>query len=237
MKENTNIDIDTIKILYAKYKEHLAYILILLITLVLFLFSVLPRINDLSRLNEERKIELNKFSILKNNLDLLSSLDDSVLSSQLFLVSTALPSEKDFEGVLNSISSATAKSGTSLSDYEFQVGGLSQPSIEADTGFPFLTLAVSIKGTPAQVSEFISSLSKSVPLSQVTSVIQNSNSAIVSINFYYKALVPFKFNDSQAISPISEKGKQIIKTLSSWRTDELSQPESSISGTFSPNPF
>ncbi len=238
MKENTNVDLDTIKILYSKYKEHLVYILILLITLVLFLFAVLPRIRDLARLNDERKIELNKFSILKNNLDLLSNLDDSILSTQLLLVSTALPSEKDFEGVLSSISSATAKSNTSLSDYEFQVGGLSHPSIEESTGFPFLTLAVSIKGTPSQISEFIGSLSKSTPLSEVTSVTQNLNSAIISINFYYKALVPFKFDDSQAISPISEKGKQVIKTLSSWEADELTQPESSIpDNLLPPNPF
>ena len=236
MKENTNIDINTIKILYRKYKEHLTYILVIFIAVVLFLFTVLPRLKDLAKLNNDRKIELNKFSILKNNLDLLSNIDDSLLSSQLLLVSSALPSEKDFEGVLNSISLATAKSGASLSDYEFQVGGLSQSSIET-TGFPFLTLTVTIRGTPLQVAKFIGYLSKSAPLSQVTSIMQNSSSATVAINFYYKALAPSQFNDSQAITPISEKGKQIIKTLSSWGINNLPGPETPILSKSSANPF
>ncbi len=236
MKENTNIDINTIKTLYRKYKEHLIYILVIFITVVLFLFSVLPRITDLAKLNSDRKIELDKFSILKNNLDLLSNLDDSLLSSQLLLVSSALPSEKDFEGVLNSISLATAKSGASLSDYEFQVGGLSQGLSVKTTGFPFLTLAVSIRGTPLQVAKFIGYLSKSAPLSQVTSIMQNSNSATVAINFYYKALAPSQFNDSSTITPISEKGKQIIKTLSSWGINNLPGQETPVPSTSSANP-
>jgi len=237
MRENTNIDINTIKTLYRKYKEHLIYILVIFVTVVLFLFSVLPRIKDLAKLNNDRKIELNKLSILKNNLNLLSNLDDSLLSSQLLVVSSALPSEKDFEGVLNSISLATAKSGTSLGDYEFQVGGLSQRLSVKTTGFPFLTLSVGIRGTPLQVAKFIGYLSKSIPLSQITSVMQNSNNATVAINFYYKALAPFQFNDSQAIAPISEKGKQIIKTLSSWEINNLPGFEAPISSTSSANPF
>ena len=84
MKEDTNVDINTIKTLYRKYKEHLIYILVIFVTVVLFLFSVLPRISDLAKLNNERKIELNQLSILKNNLSLLSNLDDSVLDSPAF---------------------------------------------------------------------------------------------------------------------------------------------------------
>lgn len=237
MKEDTNVDINTIKTLYRKYKEHLIYILVIFVTVVLFLFSVLPRISDLAKLNNERKIELNQLSILKNNLSLLSNLDDSVLDSQLFLVSSALPSEKDFEGVLNSISLATAKSGASLDDYEFQVGGLSQRLSVKTTGFPFLTLAVSIRGTPLQVAKFIGYLSKSTPLSQVTSVMQDSRNATLAINFYYKALTPSQLNDSQAIAPISEEGKQIIETLSSWGINNLPGFEIPIPDTSSASPF
>ncbi len=237
MKEDVNIDINTIKTLYRKYKEHLIYILVIFVTVVLFLFSVLPRISDLAKLNNQRKIELNQLSILKNNLSLLSNLDDSVLDSQLFLVSSALPSEKDFEGVLNSISLATAKSGASLDDYEFQVGGLSQRLSVKTTGFPFLTLSVSIRGTPLQVAKFIGYLSRSTPLSQVTSIMQDSRNATLAINFYYKALAPSQFNDSQAIAPISEEGKQIIETLSSWGINSLPGFETPISDTSSANPF
>ena len=236
MKENTSIDINTLRILYKKYKEHLIYLLVIFVIAILFLFSVLPRIEDLGKLNNSRKIEANKLSILKNNLNLLSSLDDPSLSSQLLVVSSAMPSEKDFEGVLNAISSSTAKSGVSLADYEFQVGDLSNSSVEA-TGFPLLTLTVSIRGTLSQVAKFVGYLSKSIPLSQTTSIIQNSSSATVAINFYYKASTPAQFNDSKTIAPISEKGKQIIETLSSWGTSNLSGSETPIPGTSSANPF
>lgn len=237
MKENTSIDINTIKILYRKYKEHLIYILVLFITVVLFLFTVLPRTSDLARLNNERKIELNNFSILKNNLDLLSNLDDSLLSTQLLVVSSALPSEKDFEGILNAVSLASGKSGATLADYEFQVGDLSQRLSVETTGFPFLTLTINIRGTPPQVIKFVGSLFKSTPISEVTSVIQNANNATISIVFYYKALSPIQLNDSKAVAPLSQKGREIIDTLSSWGAGKLSAPEAPAFATSSANPF
>lgn len=235
MRENTNIDINTIKILYRKYKEHLTYILVIFITAGLFLFTVLPRIADLGKLNDERKIELNKFSILKNNLDLLSNLDDSELSSALLAVASALPSEKDFEGVLGAVSLASGGSGASLSDYEFQVGDLSVPSVTA--GFPFLTLSLTIKGTPSQVVKFVGSLSKSTPISEVTSISLGANNATIPVVFYYKALSSVKFNDSNKIAPLSEEGKGIINTLSSWGAGKLPAAAPPVSATSSAIPF
>ena len=237
MKENTNIDINTIKIVYRKYKEHLIYILVIFITVVLFLFTVLPRIADLGKLNNERKVELNKVSVLSNNLNLLSNLDVSLLDSQLLVVSSALPSEKDFEGVLNAISLASGRSGPTLSDYGFQVGDLSQRLSVETTGSPFLTLVLNIRGTPLQVVKFVDSLFKSMPISEVTSIVQNANNATISIVFYYKSLLPVQFDDIKEIAPLSEKGKGIINTLSSWGAGNLSQPESPASATSSASPF
>src|SRR3989344_7763747 len=237
MKENTNIDINTIKILYKKYKEHLIYILVIFITVVLFLFTVLPRIADVALLNNERKIELNNFSILKKNLDLLSNLDDSKLDSQLLVVSSSLPSEKDFEGILNAVSLASGRSGASLSDYEFQVGDLSQGLLVKTTGFPFLTLTVNIRGTPLQVVKFVDSLSKSTPISEVTSILLNANSATIPILFYYKALPPIQLSDNRQVAPLSEKGRGIINNISSWGAGNLSQPEAPVSATSSASPF
>lgn len=237
MKENTNIDINTIKILYKKYKEHIAYILIIFITIVLFLFTVLPRIADLSKLNDERKAELKIFSILKSNLDLLSNIDDSKLTSQVQVVSSALPSEKDFEGVLNAISLASAGSGATLSDYKFQVGDLSESLSVNTSGFPSLTLAVNIRGTPSQVAKFVGSLSKSTPISEVTSILQNANNATISIAFYYKALSSVQLNDSMQITPLSQRSIEIINTLSSWGAGGLSQSEFPVSATSSASPF
>ncbi|OGH81523.1 MAG: hypothetical protein A3F93_01270 [Candidatus Magasanikbacteria bacterium RIFCSPLOWO2_12_FULL_34_7] len=222
MKENTSIDINTLRILYEKYKKHLIYFLIIFISFLLFLFAVLPRIQDLVKLNKDRKIESNKLSILKSNLSLLSALDDSSLNSQLQIVSSALPSENNFEGVLNAISSSAEKSGVLLSDYEFQVGDLSKKEVKT-TGFPFLTLVVNIKGTSSQVVKFIGNLSKSAPLSEITSITQGRNSASTTVVFYYKSLPPFQFKDSESIAPVSKKGREIIETLSSWGIGRLSQ--------------
>lgn len=237
MKENTNIDINTVKLLYKKYKEHLIYLTVIFVVIVLFFSAILPRVKDLSRLNNDRKTELEKLTILKKNLDLLSSLDDSSLDSSLLTVSSVLPSGKNFEGVLNAISNASEKSGISLSDYEFQIGDLSEPLVKT-TGFPFLTLVLSIRGSPSQVIKFVSSLSKTAPISEVTSISQGASNASVSIVLYYKSLPPIELNDTQAVSPISQKEKEIISTLSSWDgVGRLSQPEIPVSSTSSASPF
>jgi len=211
---------------------------VIFVTIVLFLFAILPRITDLFRLNNDRKIELNKLSILKNNLNLLSSLDDASLNSQLLLVSSVLPSGKDFEGILDAISLSTAKSGASLGDYEFQVGDLSERLSVKTTGFPSLTLVVSIRGTPSQVVTFVGNLSKTAPISEVTSIKQGANNSSVNIVFYYKSLPPIQFNDSQSVSPMSEKGKEIVSVLSSWEgAVKLPQLQAPIVSTASAIPF
>ena len=55
------------------------------------------------------------------------------------MVSSALPEDKDFEGIINAISIAAGKSGASLDDYDFAVEVLRMLLLSVG-GYPFLTL-------------------------------------------------------------------------------------------------
>lgn len=235
MNEKTNIDISTIKIIYARYKQHILFIVTILVCLVLFSIIIIPRIRELSILSKNAKNEADKLLILKNNLSLLSSMDDAILDSQLKLVSSALPIDKDFEGILTAVSQAAIRSGVSLSDYEFKVGDLSETSIKT-SGFPYLEMSLSVKSTSQQTVKFISELYKSFPISEVVSVSQENDSATVKILFYYKPLPQVLFNDGEPIQTVSQKGMELIDRLSLWNysalPNDLTSPISSSASSF-----
>lgn len=234
MNEKTNIDINTIKIIYTRYKQQILFIITILVCLLLFLVVIIPRILELSTLSKNAKNEADKLIILKNNLDLLSGMDDSTLDSQLKLVSSALPMDKDFEGILNAVSQAAINSGVSLSDYEFQVGDLSEASIKT-SGFPYLSMSLSVKSTYQGTVKFVNELYRSFPISEVVSISQEYNSAIVKILFYYKPLPQIRFNDSEPIQAVSPKGIELINKLSLWNysalPNSLTSPISSSAST------
>ncbi len=221
MNKKINIDLNTIKIIYARYKQHIFYMVIIIVCVILFLTMIIPRTSELSNLQKEAKNEANKLAVLKNNLNLLSGMNDATLNSQLGLVSKALPVDKDFEGVLNAVSLAAVKSGALLSDYEFQVGDLSQTPSNT-SGFPFLKLSLNIKAGPKQSSLFVNELYKSFPLCEVTSIEQGEDSSNIAVMFFYKPLPNIEFNEDKPVQPVSKNDLQFIDKLSSWNYYNIS---------------
>lgn len=220
MKEKTNIDISTVGIIYARYRQHILFIITILVCIFLFSIVIIPRVRELSILSKNAKNEANKLIILNNNLNLLSSMDDATLDSQLKLVSSALPIGKDFEGILTAVSQAAINSGVSLSDYDFQVGDLSETPTRV-SGFPYLEMSLSVKSSSQETVKFINELYRSFPISEVVSVNQESNSATVKILFYYKPLPQIRFNDSEPIQTVSQKGTELIDKLALWNYSPL----------------
>lgn len=235
MKQKINIDTTTFLFLYGRYKEYLLPIGVILASILLFLVVIIPQFQNLLDSQQQAKVESGKLLVLKNNLSLLTNLDESQTDSQLQIVSRALPPDKDFGGILTAISSAANRSGVSLGDYQFQVGDISKPSLNVQS-FPSLQLALTINGGMDGVLKFLTELYKSVPLSEVTSVKVNNTTSEIVVLFYFRPFPPSGRDENAPINPVSQADLSTINNLSSWNNASfVVQPAVQTSSSSSPS--
>lgn len=230
-----NIDLRTLKILYEKYRDYLLPLGIIFISFVLFTRVVTPQINDLLNLQRETKKEQEKLSQLLDNLNLLTTLNESLLDSQLSVSSDTLPANKDFAAILNAVSASSDKVGVFLGDFEFQVGDISKPSTVI-SGLPTLQLDLNVTGSVNGIIRFVDELYRTVPVSQVSSIEFGNNRATLTVVFYYKAFAPVKFRDDTRLELVSQKKANLVSQIQSWNNPKLFQAPVATSGA-SISPF
>jgi len=241
MKKKINIDSTTFWLLYRKYKEYFLPVGMILVSILLFLLVIIPQFQNFLDTQQQVKVESKKLALLKNNLNLLTNIDESQMDSQLQVASVSLPPNKDFEGILNGVSVAANKAGVFLGDYDIQVGDITKPSLNIKS-FPSLQLSLTINGGVNGATRFMTELYKTVPLSEITNVkVTNTTSEITAL-FYYRPFPPLGFNDSVPITPVSQAGSSIIVNLSSWNNvtrtiQAVNQPSPAPPSAINPNPF
>lgn len=210
-----SIDKYTFLFLYRKYKDYIVPIVTLIVAFLLLLEITIPTLNNLSTREQELKFEKDKLTTLQNNLQILTQLNNQTLNDQLAIVTSALPSEKNFAEILNAVSISANKSGVFLGDYEFQVGDLSK-TIIPQKGFPSLPLSLIINGNANSAAKFISELYRSFPISEVTDIELNGNRATLGTVFYYKPFNQTKPDETIVLSGLSAADLKIIRDMSSW---------------------
>lgn len=209
-----NIDVNTLRFLYDRYKGFIIPFFAIVISFLLFGRVIVPQIQDLLAAQEEQKLARESLTVIQDKLNLLKSISDSTLDSQLAILSSALPIDKDFFGVLHAISDASSKVGVTVGDFTFRVGSLS--TIEDESEFLTFDLDLTINGGAYVVDDFIDKLKASLPLSEITQVLISKDSSSVKIHFYYKPLVALKPNDNLRLIPVSQEGLSLINELSTF---------------------
>ncbi len=234
-----NIDLATIKFLYDKYKTYVFSVIIIFVSLALFLKAIIPQIQNFFDIQNQVKIENEKLTVIKKNLSSLSNLNESLISYQLQVSSDALPSSKDFAGILNGVSISAGKAGVFLGDFDFQVGDISKVTA-GDNKFPSLQLVLSLNAGVSDTVRFITELYRTVPLAEVKNVQISGNHSSITTVFYYKPFPSLNVKDSDPVFLISDKDLSLIKNISDWNNpnnikNNLPQAlEASKSATISP---
>lgn len=213
-----NINSSTFNILYRKYKSFVLPSGIILACLFAFLLIVMPQVNSVLSARDQEKLETIKLQKLQNNLNVLNNLDQVELNTNLDSLSRALPSTKDFAGIISSISDKSVQAGVLLGDFSFNVGDLS--TINAGVGsFPSLQINLSVTGSPDSIFSFIKLLYKSLPLVEISTVSSDGNSASLLVKFYYKSYPQGTISDETIVLPFSPKDIELIDKVTSWKTD------------------
>ncbi len=214
MNEKINSDFKSFKFIFNKNRSYVLPVIVILVSVIIFFRLVIPQFGVLITVRKEAKEASLKLEILKGNLNILTNVNEEVLDSQLQILKSALPLNKDFIGILNSIYSTAQKTGVDLGGFSFKIGDLARP--EDNDNFPVVRLALPINSSVVGINSFVGTISKTVPLSEVYSVKVGNASSNIGISFYYKPLGGSTYSQDVRISPVSQRGLTIVSQLSEF---------------------
>jgi hypothetical protein len=154
----------------------------------------------------------------------MNSLDRNMVNNQLTTASMALPPEKDFGAMLDSLSSAAVSSGVSLNDFSFQVGSVASSSgLFSDVRYKDLAsikISLVAQGSINNMKRFITSLENSMPLSEVVTIDGSGQTASLTIEFYQKTFPNIVLNDDKPLAPLSAEKNILLQKLAAWKKDQ-----------------
>lgn len=210
-----NFDKNTFQLLYYRFRDFLLPVGVILVSLLLLNFVVLPQVGKLRELQGKVAEKKDTIAVLSANNKYLRSLDDTTLDNSLETLSQALPPDKDFISVIEAIEEAGIAANVAVSDFSFTVGDLSTASASLK---PQLTLdtSLSVHGDFSDSKRFLETLMKSLPISEVKTVAFSKTDTTIQISFDYKPFSPFAFSDAAPIEKISASDEKIIAEVGTW---------------------
>lgn len=220
MDKKINADIKSLKFIFNKNKSYIFPVIIILVSIMLFFQFVIPQFNALLEAQKEAIAASVKLETLKANLDVLNNINEATLDSQLEVLKSALPLDKDFIGILNSIYLTSQKTGVDLGSFSFKIGDLTQSEI--GNNFPVVNLSLPVSSSVAAINNFVETISKTVPLSETSLIKVGNASSTINLSFYYRPLSASSYSQDVRISPISQKGLTLINQLSQFENVSLS---------------
>jgi len=212
MNKKVNLNAEILKTIYEENKEFLLPIGVIFISILLLIFFIFPEFNGYFQKREAVLMEQEKLNNLKESLSAISSIDDSILSQDLEIVSRALPPNKDFAAILNAISQAASVTGVSLGDFEFQIGDITKTNT-TPASTPSIKISLNITADTLSTVAFLKELEKSVPISQVAGAKSSGSFASIEVVFYYKPFPPQGATDPEKIRPVTAANQKIIDDI------------------------
>lgn len=215
-----SIDRMTLSLIYNRNKDYLVPLFTILVAFILLIQITIPSLSTLSTKNQEVKFEKEKLTTLKNNLNILTTLNTQTLDLQLSNATDALPSSKNFAGVLNAVSISANLSGVALGDFEFQVGDISN-SVTPSKGFPNLQLSLNINGSVTNIAKFVNELYKTMPVSEVSNIQVTGGRATLNTLFYYKPYLGKSIDETIPLNNLSKSNLDLLTEISSWNNPKI----------------
>lgn len=217
MNKEVSADLKFLKFIFEKNKLYLFPSLVILLSIVLFFQFVFPQFRTLLSVRNQAQEANLRLNNLKNNLNILSNINEDSLDSQLKTVNLALPVNKDFSGILSAIYYASGETGAILGSFSFQVGDI----LESGNGGQLENISISLPITAdmAKVNEFAQVISNTLPLSDVSLIKIGNQVSTVNLSFYYKPLsaIDSAVSGEVSISPLSQNDISLINELSDFK--------------------
>jgi hypothetical protein len=203
-------------IAYNKYKGFLLPLAVVLVSIVVIFLILIPQMQQYFSSREMLGQETQKLEILKNNYNFLANVNEEVLDTNLKSLTKILPNEKDFFGIINSVSIVSSKAGISLSNFKFTLGNLSKISGQNDSISPTIQMELTTQGDARLLNSFINELYKTAPLVEIYSIKHKNDKAVLLLQFFYKPFQPENISEETPVVELSAKDQKLIKEISLW---------------------
>lgn len=216
---------DQLKQIYQQYKAFLIPIVIMYVCLIVFFQVILPQFQSWLALESQITSDRHRLTVMVRNLNYITRIDNKTVDSNLALSVAALPSEKDFIGILSSIARASVATGVSIGDYSF-----SNEALQTN-GNKTLKAILTLNGSYDTVKHFITALKNELPLADIGEAHLSASGSTISILFFYKDFPHISFHDDQPIQGLNAHEQQILQKLqgfdhSTSDTNDITVPES-----------
>jgi hypothetical protein len=237
-----------IRYYYIRYKESRYYAVsifttVIIACLLLVIGIIIPQANTYLSIRKQAIAKRAIIDNLNKNINFINLLDKTRLDNQFYILTLALPPDKDFTGILNSLSEASIRAGVTLSDFNFNVGKISSQSAtpqvasgEADISASptesvdlqslqageenVISTTVVINGSIERVGLFLKEMEENLPLSEVVSVNSEKNSTTISIKFHYLPFPKVFFKEESLLEPFTAQEQEIIEKMDLWKPAE-----------------
>ncbi len=188
-----------------------------LVSIILFGVFVLPHLQDWFSIQAEIEQTQKKITVMKENGRLLQNIDTVLINDEYAIATKALPHEKDFISILETIGQAALKSNVQVNDYSFSIGKISDEKKTVDVETINSTeITLTLFGTVNDVVSFVDTIERSLPLAEVKGIEYSGDKAKVRIVFFVKIFPDVKIDTSVPLTQLSQKDKELLNILRGW---------------------
>jgi hypothetical protein len=201
-----------------RYKAIVLPLVFIVSSLFILIQVLIPSFSSLGDLRKELSNEKDKLSKYQNSVKTLKSLNDEALKKDLEVVSRALPTSKDIQGIYLALTNVSLKSGVALRGFTVNAGAVynkNEKEIRTDSEFPSVRVEAELSGLDAgNTKNFSDELNNEFPLSKITSLESVNGQGKVTVEFYYRPYDLTAINN-EIVLPVSDNERKILDFLSS----------------------
>ena len=148
--------------LFKKYQNTIVSAVILLFCVLAAIFAVIPSVAKVQQLAADLRVMTEESTALKKKLDTLVTLDEATLRTNLTNVLSAVPAERSFPTVFETVESVAAQTGVSVVSMSISGGAsLATPTAsqvsaaDKKLGTRTIPFSVTINGSLTGIEQFI----------------------------------------------------------------------------------
>ena len=206
---------------YSQHYRLVTPIVVILIGLTVLVMFIFPQINNWFSVRSEVEATQARINIIRQNIRILENTNKEKVESEFIVASQALPSNKDFSGILDAINDATTKSGITLDDYEFSLGSVftNKSGNKTPPDSSSVLLKLSIEGNSDSVSNFLSEIENEIPIVQLQSVNFADNKGQMQLSFPVKPFADINMRYDTPITVLTNDQRSLMQKLHEWNAD------------------
>ena len=218
----------SLRFLYYRYKDSSYYLFFVLFVVIFVCFIlifniIIPQVNNWFSIRDETIATQGRIATLRQNLDFIShQVNRTTLENNRQLALRALPVDKDFGDIINSVAIAAVKAGVSVDDFNFspgQISNISAGSVSPGYDLSDTKVTISLTGGVEGVKKFITEVNRELPLNNIENVDMGNGRSTISIVFFSKPYKAAVIHGDEPIKIISAENGKLLAILSEWSSN------------------